>query len=1006
MTSKNAFIRSRATDGARSPHRRRGASPAVAVAVVAALAVFTVPSVAHADTVTNTVTAAGENSIVTGATTTIGYAINPEPGNSADLQAGCNASNDQSSATLTVNVPADVTVTPSSRVFSSCGTVQTFVFSSNKVGTYPITVSVSDPGIGRYLTTAAAFTLTVTAPPVANTAPTVVVGGVADGASYEFGNVPTATCNATDTEDGNSSFAATLSAITGPRAADGLGSRTASCDYTDTANGGGLNAKASATYTVVDTTKPAVTAVAPAPMEALAAMTPVTFSVSATDAVDGTLEPTCTTSGGTAYASGDSFPVGTTTLTCSATDKAGNTAISDPIDVSVRDTTKPVVTTPANLVVGNDLATVDYDAATATDLVDGTVTATCLPASGSSFPLGATTVNCSATDVAGNTGTASFTVEVQDVTDPIVTVPTDVTVEATGADGASVTYDGASASDDVDGPIDVTCDAASGVVFPLGTTMVTCTATDAAGNVGDNSFTVTIEDTTAPELTVPDDIVAEATSAAGATVTFSASAIDVVNGGIAATCAPASDSTFALGTVEVLCSATDAAGNTGTSSFSVTVEDTTDPVVTVPSAATAEATGPGGAQVVYDAATAEDIVDGSVSTSCSPASNSTFALGSTTVTCSATDAAGNTGTASFTVKVVDTMAPAVHVPANLVVGNTSSTGAANVAYSGATATDLVSGDVPVICDPASGGFFQLGVTTVTCSATDGAGNTGTETFIVEVQDQTKPVVTVPANIVKEATGADGATVTYFGVSATDDVNGIVTATCDTASGTVFPLGITTVTCSATDEAGNKGDNSFTVTVTDTTPPTLTVSEPKTAVATSSAGATVTYTAPTASDLVDGIVAASCDKPSGSVFPLGSTTVSCSAADAAGNLGIKTFTVTVTTAWSNVLQPINVNGTSVFKVGSTVPVKFALTGASAGIGNLVATLWVQRVNAAPGSDVEAISTSNATTGNLFRYDATAGQYIFNLGIKTLSAGTYQLRIDLGDGVLHTVNITLR
>ena len=117
-------------------------------------------------------------------------------------------------------------------------------------------------------------------------------------------------------------------------------------------------------------------------------------------------------------------------------------------------------------------------------------------------------------------------------------------------------------------------------------------------------------------------------------------------------------------------------------------------------------------------------------------------------------------------------------------------------------------------------------------------------------------------------------------------------------------------------------------------------------------------------------------------------------------------MTVTTGWSNVLQPINVNGTSVFKLGSTIPVKFALTAASAGIGNLVATLWVQRVNAAPGSEVEAISTSNATTGNLFRYDATAGQYIFNLGTKTLSAGTYQLRIDLGDGVLHTVNITLR
>ncbi len=118
-------------------------------------------------------------------------------------------------------------------------------------------------------------------------------------------------------------------------------------------------------------------------------------------------------------------------------------------------------------------------------------------------------------------------------------------------------------------------------------------------------------------------------------------------------------------------------------------------------------------------------------------------------------------------------------------------------------------------------------------------------------------------------------------------------------------------------------------------------------------------------------------------------------------------MTVTAAWSNVLQPVNADGSSIFKLGSTVPVKFQLTGASAAITNPSARLYLQRVGAgATGTVLEAISTSNATTGNLFRYDATSGQYIFNLGTKTLSTGTYKLRIDLGDGVLHTVNITLK
>jgi hypothetical protein len=116
---------------------------------------------------------------------------------------------------------------------------------------------------------------------------------------------------------------------------------------------------------------------------------------------------------------------------------------------------------------------------------------------------------------------------------------------------------------------------------------------------------------------------------------------------------------------------------------------------------------------------------------------------------------------------------------------------------------------------------------------------------------------------------------------------------------------------------------------------------------------------------------------------------------------------VTAAWSNVLQPVNLDGSSVFKLGSTVPVKFQLTGASAGVRDLVARLYLTKVGSvADGTVLEAISTSNATTGNLFRYDATSGQYIFNLATKTLSTGAYQLRVDLGDGVPHTVNISLR
>jgi hypothetical protein len=91
---------------------------------------------------------------------------------------------------------------------------------------------------------------------------------------------------------------------------------------------------------------------------------------------------------------------------------------------------------------------------------------------------------------------------------------------------------------------------------------------------------VTVRDTTAPVLSLPSNITAEATSAAGAKVTWSASANDVVSGSIAVQCTPASNSLFAIGTSTVNCSAKDAANNSASGSFSVTVRDTTAPSIT------------------------------------------------------------------------------------------------------------------------------------------------------------------------------------------------------------------------------------------------------------------------------------------------------------------------------------------------------------------------------------------------------------------------------------------
>jgi hypothetical protein len=82
----------------------------------------------------------------------------------------------------------------------------------------------------------------------------------------------------------------------------------------------------------------------------------------------------------------------------------------------------------------------------------------------------------------------------------------------------------------------------------------------------------------------------------------------------------------------------------------------------------------------------------------------------------------------------------------------------------------------------------------------------------------------------------------------------------------------------------------------------------------------------------------------------------------------------------------------------VSVKLKLTGASASISNAVANLSVAKVsNNVVGSDTEAVSNAGGDSGNTLRYDASGQQYVFNLSTKSSSKGTYQLRVDLHDGV---------
>ena len=184
-------------------------------------------------------------------------------------------------------------------------------------------------------------------------------------------------------------------------------------------------------------------------------------------------------------------------------------------------------------------------------------------------------------------------------------------------------------------------------------------------------------------------------------------------------------------------------------------------------------------------------------------------------------------------------------------------------------------------------------TTVRFIGVTGHFSTFAVVLVTPIPDTVPPVISgVPAPIVAEATSAAGAVVAYAEPTAVDDRDGVVAVSCAPASGSTFHLGTTTVTCGATDSSGNSSSRSFTVTVRDTTAPALACPPSQSVGATSASGAIVSYPAATVSDAVDAAPVVTYSRASGTLFPIGTTTVTVTATDASGNRSTCSFTVTV------------------------------------------------------------------------------------------------------------------
>src|SRR5205823_2592730 len=157
------------------------------------------------------------------------------------------------------------------------------------------------------------------------------------------------------------------------------------------------------------------------------------------------------------------------------------------------------------------------------------------------------------------TANCSFSVVVEDHELPVPHCPAGLVFNTDGGqcNKTNVTYT-ISATDNCPGA-SVVCEPVSGSTFAKGVSAVTCTATDASGNTNQCTFTVTINDTEAPVITCPADIVAntDGGQCSKSNVTYTAATAADNCPGVTVDCSPLTGTTFAKGTNTVICIATD-----------------------------------------------------------------------------------------------------------------------------------------------------------------------------------------------------------------------------------------------------------------------------------------------------------------------------------------------------------------------------------------------------------------------------------------------------------------
>jgi gliding motility-associated-like protein len=546
---------------------------------------------------------------------------------------------------------------------------------------------------------------------------------------------------------------------------------------------------------------------------------------------------------------GSLFPVGLNVQQYIIQDISGNQAFCT-FNILVVDIEDPVFTNCTPITVNNTPgqcgANVTFSVPAATDNCAGVgVSQTSNPGfvSGSFFPVGTTTIEYTATDLASNTATCNLDIIVVDIDAPSIACPPTITVAApAGQCSAVVNFTTPTASDNCPGTVVTQIDAtglSSGSSFPAGTTTLTFQATDGAGNTDACSFDVVVNETTPPTITCPPNQQVFTDASCQGTLadyTTLATATDNCGGPVTISQSPVPGSTITgVGLPQtVTLTATDESGNSASCNMQVTLIDNVPPNVTCPGNqfvagnANCEALLPNLTPLL----TANDNCTGSITKTQSPAAGTTI-TGTTTVTLTATDASGNSSSCTVDVFIVDGVAPTIACPGpqTLFVGAGCSASLPDYT-SLASASDNCDPNPIVTQNPLPGttltgvGFVQI----VTLTVTDAGGLQTSCTFNVTLADNTPPTIICPGPQTGFIDANCQFTVPdYRGLAnASDNCPGVVNLTQLPAPGSIITGStVHTITINGTDFTGNAGSCSFQLTLQDTIRPFISCPGPQT-----------------------------------------------------------------------------------------------------------------------------------------------------------------------------------